>query len=136
MWQELPFLKVTLGKVCLPYGLLRQGGEWRQGPRLELLFRGTAGAAVVLGLGYQSLECGDWLCLFNPSSFVGSSFGGRIAIGGRWPRAKIWAGAASWKPLPSGGVAVWASAAASASACGALEIHSSLSLRMEVYRLW
>lgn len=41
-----------------------------------------------------------------------------------WPRANIWEGAASWEPLPSGGIAVWAGAAASASACGAHETHS------------
>lgn len=52
MWQELPFLKVTLEKVCLPSGL-RPGREWRQSPTLELLAvqgscrsRGGAGAGV------------------------------------------------------------------------------------------
>lgn len=38
-----------------------------------------------------------------------------------WPRAKIWEGAAWWEPLPSRGVAVWAGAAASASACRTLD---------------
>lgn len=103
---------------------LRQGGEWRQGPRLELLFRVAAGAAVVLVLVGARAESAVIGCasLIRALSLAPLLEAGLLLVAGS-PRAKIWEGAASWEPLPSGGVAGWAGAAASASACGALETH-------------